>query len=297
MVIKMTDYSKSIAFSNDTLNKLNSCLSKIGNGRLFFASHYSPKSFDMQMSCKLNFITMLLNISMLFYDCMPWFLKRDKPMHKNLGDLIKEITSIDYSEVKKCICNIHDLRNGICHNTTDYYVINGILDSQMGKKEDWGTFNPSDDEWEVFFKQLIGPIDDYFAKVYNELNMPEKNEKLTDKRWREIDTAWDELLTFYYTYDSSFINSIKSNVLPAVYDFEKEKHKGSDVSRKIHTNKEKQVSKWIKYDFKNDNLEKLIQKNPLCVLPPKNIMPEKYFFDLFSLSLHAPDGEEHSLRT
>ena len=85
----MIDYSKSIAFSKGILNQLNSFLSKIGQGRLFFVWHYNPKGFEKQANPKLNFLTMMLNINSLFFDCMPCFLCT-KPNQTGicLGDII-----------------------------------------------------------------------------------------------------------------------------------------------------------------------------------------------------------------
>lgn len=275
MVVRMIDYSNSIAFSKKKLNLLNSFLAKIGKGRLFFVWHYSPKNYDNSMSYKLNFLTMLLNINSLFYDCMPWFLcTKPNTIKKNLGDIINEITSIDYSDLKRNVILINQLRNQICHNTgkNDFEFIQETfanIDSSLNIK-DWVSFNFPDTIWEKCFDYFLTHIDNYFDKILDFFN----NTKLSTLMYN--DSEWNIILYTCYKQDTDFQNNIKRFVLPDLYNMKKTKNRFSVMSQKS-----RQIEKW-KRILGSDIIPRQILKDNIETKTRNEIRPETYFLSIIT---------------
>lgn len=265
----MIDYSKSIAFSRGILNQLNSFLSKIGQGRLFFVWHYNPKGFEKQANPKLNFLTMMLNINSLFFDCMPWFLcTKPNQTGKCLGDIIKDMTSIDYKDVKEQVITINQLRNRLCHNTSkfDFEVINevfGQINSSITIK-DWLSLNCDDELWEACINYFLPPIDKYFNNLLDYF----KKNAVSNFTYDEND--WNVILKSSYN-DEDFINNIKLYILPDLYDLRK-----ADNKMRVNIDKKVQIKKWRNI-LNYSNISPQIAKNDLCGKKIDFIRPEKYF--------------------
>lgn len=265
----MIDYSNSVAFNRGILNQLNSFLSKIGQGRLFFVWHYNPKGFDEQASPKLNFFTMMLNINSLFYDCMPWFLcKNQNKIGKCLGDIIKDMTSIDYKDVKEQVVKINQLRNRLCHNTSmfDFEVINEIfcqIDSTITIK-DWLSFNFDNELWETCINYFLNPINTYFNTLLEYF----KTNSASNLNYDE--SEWNTILKSSYNNDD-FITNIKLYILPDLYDLKK-------ADKKMYVNKDKklQIRKWNN-SLNNFNISSQIAQNDICGQNREFIRPERYF--------------------
>ena len=271
----MIDYSNSIAFSKKKLNLLNSFLAKIGKGRLFSVWHYSPKNYDNSMSYKLNFLTMLLNINSLFYDCMPWFLcTKPNTIKKNLGDIINEITSIDYSDLKQNVILINQLRNRVCHNTgkKDFEFIQEIfanIDNSLNIK-DWLSFNFPDTIWEKCFDYFLTPIDNYFDNILS-FSATTKPSTLNYN-----DSDWDIILYTCYTQDVNFLDNIKLLIFSDLYDLQKSKDKFC-----VSQTKSKQIEKW-KRRVDSNSINTQILKNKINSMSREEIRPENYFLSVIS---------------
>lgn len=275
MVARMIDYSNSIAFSKTKLNLLNSFLAKIGKGRLFFVWHYSPKNYDASMSYKLNFLTMLLNICSLFYDCMPWFLcTKPNTIKKNLGDIINDITSIDYSDLKRNVILINQLRNRMCHNTVkkDFEYFQEVfisIDNSLIIK-DWLSFNFSDNIWEKCFNYFLRPIDEYFDNILKFFN----NENLSVLNYD--DDVWNTIISTCYTQDDDFVTSIELLALSDLYNLRKSKNKFS-----VNGAKSVQIERW-KRMLNSDAIRSQALKNNINILSRDEIRPEKFFLSIIS---------------
>ena len=275
MVARMIDYSNSIAFSKTKLKLLNSCLAKIGKGRLFFVWHYFPKNFDNTMGYKFNFITMLLNINSLFWDCMPWFLcKKPNTIRKNLGDIIKEITKIDYCDLNKNITLINQLRNRICHNTgkNDFEFLQEIfanIDNSLCIN-DWLSFNFPDTIWEKCFDYFLNPIDEYFDNILNFFNSTKPS------TLKYNDSEWDIILYTCYKQDLDFQNNIKLIILSDLYDIKK-----ADKKFSVKSQKSKQIELW-KRNVDSEKIKNQILKCNITNLPRNDLRPEKYFLSIIN---------------
>lgn len=265
--------NKSIAFSREKINKINSYLSKIGNGKLFLVKNYYPKPFEQDDSLlKLNFVIMLTNISSLFYDCMPWFFSKDSnTTNCDESMILEKITNIHYSDLKDQVFKIKKIRNIICHNTMpqDYSYISCFLNNYNISKsiKTWSDFQLRKEEWEICINNILSPIDTYFDSLLSFL----ETAKLSEIIYNEA--SWFEILKQAYQ-DTNFLDYLCPRIFNNVYDI-----KFSSNPRSVNQKKERQINLW-KRQIINQEIASAVGVVDFSKRSKTDIYPEKLLFNI-----------------
>lgn len=196
---------------------------------------------------------MLINLSSFFYDCMPWFFYSDKNTTKtDLANILKDITSIDFSEIQDKIVEINKIRNTLCHNTetSHFSVLNDSLKNiGIYKKIDkWEQFELTDTEWQNYLNYFLSPFDTYFGNLIDFFS------KHTSSTLSYDDTKWCQLLKESYC-NEKFLRYQLSLLLPEIYDLLK-----TSGFLKIIKSKDNQVKIWRKQISDIDTFEQSISK-------------------------------------
>ena len=113
------DYEKSICFSPDPADQLNEKAFSIDKGLYLFA-HYEPKHYLPAESFRSRFLTAVVNLYGLFWDCCPFMQK--------LLETPDSILLLDWTRIRKEFIRLRSgvgaFRSIFCHNNTTALPLN-----------------------------------------------------------------------------------------------------------------------------------------------------------------------------
>lgn len=113
------DYKKSICFSPDLAEQLNRKAFSIDN-RLFLFAYYEPKEYASTETFRSRFLTAVINLYGLFWDCCPFMQK--------LLETSNSILLYDWTRIKNEFIQLRSVvgafRGIFCHNNSDIYPLN-----------------------------------------------------------------------------------------------------------------------------------------------------------------------------
>lgn len=258
----MVDLNKSIAFSREKINRLNSCLSKIGNKSLFFVKNYNPKPFSDNLKSSECFILLsAINLNALFYDCLYWFFNSNQNISgKDLSLILKEITNIDFEEIKSKSSIINKIRNSLCHNSTTEnfntitkYLNEAGIDIEIKK---WNDLSLEESNLNLFIQYYITPFDNYFDSLIKFFD------NSTPSKLTYNENTWITILKSAYL-NQQFLEFNLPRILFTVYDY----ILVTDES-KVLKNKEKQIKIWLNRFLNKQSSELSLLINGYSFLAP-----------------------------
>lgn len=154
------DYTESICFSAAPAEMLNKKAFQLSRNLYMFA-YYDPKPYCENESSRSKFLTAIINLYGLFWDCGPFFFKLLYSQDSILiSDWIRVQTRADF--LKRCISAF---RSVYCHNNSTQLPLN---EEKSIDAENWaishsctwqGIHETSEEEWKRLLNPLIAEAD------------------------------------------------------------------------------------------------------------------------------------------
>lgn len=160
------DYEKSICFSPDIPERLNEKAFLLDK-RLYLFAYYEPKEYIEKESYRSKFITAIVNLYGLFWDCCPFMRK--------LLESGNSILLTNWTQIQRDFQNLRNtisaFRSIFCHNNSDIYPLNEVhfelaeqwIFSQCSISKDISELK--DSEWEKLLYALHCQADIFICSI------------------------------------------------------------------------------------------------------------------------------------
>lgn len=206
------DYKNSICFSPDFAEQLNMKAFAINN-RLFLFAYYEPKEYVSTETFRSRFLTAVVNLYGLFWDCCPF-------MHKLL-ETHNSILLNDRTRIKDEFIQLRSIvgafRGIFCHNNSDIYPLNAEnydtveswISIQCGSSLAISDLNES--HWEKLLQVLVDKAELFAHDLENSLDRLSHTTNVT--RREQAIKSWVQSIAGNYLRNPDYL----LNAMSAMY--------------------------------------------------------------------------------
>lgn len=207
-------YDDSICFSPDKAEQLNGKSFTLDK-RVYLFAYYEPTEYKDTESFRSNFMTAVINLYGLFWDCCPFMRKILKSKNSILFYDWKRIQR----EYDKLSSTVSAWRSIFCHNNSDIFPLNAVnyVVAEAWTNEhcrsDLALCNLEESQWEILLNALMQMADEFIADL--DKNLDALLGMLNTSRTEDIVNYWIGAIAESYLRNPDYL----LNAMAGLYQY------------------------------------------------------------------------------